>query len=59
MVRPELERVALNLEPEVPGGTEVGQKLPVESAEGDLSPVQLLGEETQQLPWATWVVLLV
>ena len=58
VVCPELERAALHLEPEAPDSTEGGQKLPVESAVGDLSAVQLLGEETQQLPWATWVALL-
>ena len=43
----------------MPDGTESSQKLPVESAVGDLSAVQLLGEETQQLPWVAWVALLV
>ena len=59
VVRPELERAALHPEPEVPDGTEGGQKLPVKSAAVDLSTVRLLGKETQRLPWDTWVALLV
>ena len=46
MVHPELERDALNLEPEVLDGAEGGQELSVESAARDLGTVQLLGEET-------------
>ena len=58
VVRPELERAALNLKPEVPDGAEGGQKLPVEGAVVDLGAVQLPGEKSQRLPWAAWAALL-
>ena len=55
---PEFERAAFYLEPEMPDGAEGSQKLPVKSDVVDLSAVQLLGEESQQLPRAAWAVLL-
>ena len=59
VVSPELECASLHLKPEVPDGNEGGQELPVEGAVGDLSAVQLFGEETQHFPRAARVVLLV
>ena len=42
VVRPQVERAAFHLEPEMPDSAEGGEKLPVESAVVDLGTVQLL-----------------
>ena len=59
VVRPQLKGAAFYLESEMPDSAEGGQELPVESAVVDLGAVQLLGKESQWLPRAAWVALLV
>ena len=59
VVCPELERGAFHLKPKVTDGAEGSQKLSVEGAVVGLTAVQLLGEESQWLPRATWAALLV
>ena len=50
VICPQLKLPALYLETEMPDSAESRQQFPVKSAVGNLSTVQLLGEETQRLP---------